>query len=126
MKKIIAVLIIPIIIIALISVNSYVSIKLAKDVEQLSEDIYFYLEYEDWNSIRKNTDFISQKWNTQRLWFAFTLNHEKINQIDTAIEQSKRFAYFEEKADYIDKVTALSTLIKQIPPQEGLSIENLL
>lgn len=126
MKKIIAVLIIPFIIILLISINGYTAAKLAKDVSRLSEEVYSCLETENWEGVRKINAEINQKWNTQRFWFAFTLNHEKINQIDTAMEQCNRFSYFEEKADYIDKFTALSTLILQIPPQEGWSIENLL
>ena len=45
--------------------------------------------------------------------------------MDTVIEQCKKFAQYEERPDFIDKLSSLMKLTEYIPYHEGLRIENL-
>jgi len=125
MKKFIAVLVILGLIIILISIHIFATVRFSNQMETVYDNVYSELANNNWDKIQNYVSDIEEIWNSKQSWLSLTLNINKIEQIETAIEQCKKFAEYEERPDFIDKLSTLSKLTENIPYQEGLRIENL-
>ncbi len=126
MKKFIAVLIALAVIICFIIIHSVIIVNLSKDIENLSNSAYTSAVDNNWETAIKNIEEIESKWNRRRVWAHLTIDAHNIEEIENALDQSKKFAQQKELPDFTDKITLFINLIKQIPNQEGLNVKNLL
>lgn len=126
MKKLIAILIILTVIISFIIIHSILIINLTNDIVSLSNSAYTNAVDDNWEYALKDINEIESKWDSYQFWIYMTIDSNKIEELESALYQSEKFAQQEERPDFTDKITLFLNLVKQLPNQEGLSVKNLL
>lgn len=117
-------------IIVLIIVLDLISYKyLDKTSNNLSDMINFVqsdIEKENWSKAEKNIDTMEKEWDKVNKKWAILIEHREIDEIEMNMTRLKSHIDTKNKDLSLAELKSLKMLIKHIPLNEKLSIENIL
>ncbi len=106
--------------------HSYIMNHMGKVIAEKNQRIEKAALTEDWHTVSSLIDDVERVWEKYSFWAALTISTDDIEQLEISLEQAKKFAKIEQKADFFGEFVMFSKLVEHIPHREGFHIEEVL
>lgn len=126
MKKFVVSIIIFVVLTSLIVFHSIVMYRFGEEADKTCENIQNHAMNQNWEEVKKELMLLDSLWEKKRTWAALTVRTTIIEEIDISLEQSKIYAEIKKQPEFLGEFIMLKGLMRHIPHQEGLHIEEIL
>lgn len=106
--------------------HTYAVRRLDQDVTQICDQIEASYDQGDWDRVSAGMRSLEERWNKSRFWACLTIDTQQIEELETSLRQSTRYAEIRAREDFIGEFVMFRMLAERLPHQEGFRLTELL
>jgi len=95
--------------------------QMAGGIDRLEADVL----NSNWTGAAKTVVEIKQDWVKHKQWWAIFIDHQEIDNIDTALARTEKFIETQERALAAGELAVLRLMLEHIPEKERVNLKNI-
>ena len=95
--------------------------QMAGEIDRLESDVM----NSNWTGAANTVEEIKQNWDKHKQWWAIFIDHQEIDNIDTALARTEKFIETQERALGVGELAVLRLMLEHIPEKERVNLKNI-